>query len=43
MPTEKVSTKRVPQGPRDGFTVEGVSMETLTPIPYDIVKEGMLN
>lgn len=34
-------TKRLPKGPRDGFTLENVSMETITAIPYDIVKEGL--
>ncbi|WIA19237.1 hypothetical protein OEZ86_005601 [Tetradesmus obliquus] len=35
------STKRLPKGPRDGFTLENVTMETITAIPYDIVKEGL--
>jgi large subunit ribosomal protein L21e len=40
--TEKPpSTKRLPKGPRDGFTLENVTMETITAIPYDIVKEGL--
>lgn len=30
-----VSTKRVIPGPRDGFTLENVKTEILTPIPYD--------
>lgn len=35
--------KRLPQGPRtEGFTLESVKMETITPIPYDILKEGVL-
>lgn len=41
-PAEKPpSTKRLPKGPRDGFTLENVTMETITAIPYDIVKEGL--
>lgn len=41
-PTEKPpSTKRLPKGPRGGFTLENVKMETITAIPYDIVKEGL--
>jgi large subunit ribosomal protein L21e len=35
------STKRLPKGPRGGFTLENVKMETITAIPYDIVKEGL--
>jgi large subunit ribosomal protein L21e len=34
-------TKRLPKGPCDGFTLENVKMETITAIPYDIVKEGL--
>ena len=34
-------TKRLPKGPREGFMLEGVKMETVTAIPYDIVKEGL--
>lgn len=34
-------TKRLPKAPRDGFTLENVKMETITAIPYDIVKEGL--
>ncbi|KAK9815510.1 hypothetical protein WJX72_004886 [[Myrmecia] bisecta] len=29
--------------PRDGFTVTDAQMETITPIPYDILKEGIQN
>ena len=40
--TEKaVIAKRLPVGPRPGFTLENVKMETITAIPYDIVKEGL--
>lgn len=35
--------KRVPKGPRtEGFTLENVKMSTITAIPYDILKEGVL-
>ena len=34
-------TKRLPKGPREGFTLENVTLETVTAIPYDIVKEGL--
>lgn len=34
-------TKRPVDGPRNGFTLEGVTAETITPIPYDIIKEGL--
>jgi large subunit ribosomal protein L21e len=36
-----VINKRLPVGPRPGFTLENVKMETITAIPYDIVKEGL--
>lgn len=39
----KPQTKRQPKGPRtEGFTLENVKMETITAIPYDILKEGVL-
>lgn len=39
----KPDVKRQPQGPRtEGFTIENVQMETITAIPYDILKEGVL-
>ena len=34
--------KRQPKGPRDGFTLENVTPDTITAIPYDIIKEGLL-
>ena len=34
--------KRSIVGPRAGFSLTGVSMETITAIPYDIIKEGIL-
>lgn len=37
------SLKRLPKGPRDGFTLTNVKMETITAIPYDILKEGVVN
>ena len=36
-----VVTKRTVAGPRDGFTLENVQSTILTPIPYDIVREGI--
>jgi len=36
---EKVNTKRQPEGPKPGFKVEGQVMETVTPIPYDVVND----
>lgn len=36
---EVISTKRQPQGPKPGFMVEGASLETVTPIPYDVVND----
>ena len=39
---KKIVTKRAVTGlPRDGFTLENVNTEILTPIPYDIVREGV--
>ena len=37
---EPPKTKRQPAGPREGFTLKGVKPETITAIPYDIIKEG---
>ncbi len=34
-------TKRPIAQPRDGFMIENVTAQTVTPIPYDIVKEGI--
>uniref|UniRef100_A0A061SEP2 Large subunit ribosomal protein L21e n=1 Tax=Tetraselmis sp. GSL018 TaxID=582737 RepID=A0A061SEP2_9CHLO len=34
--------KRQPKGPREGFVLENVKPETITAIPYDIIKEGLL-
>lgn len=34
-----ISTKRQPQGPKPGFMVEGTTLETVTPIPYDVVND----
>eukprot|EP00475_Leptophrys_vorax_P041448 TRINITY_DN78180_c0_g1_i1.p2 TRINITY_DN78180_c0_g1~~TRINITY_DN78180_c0_g1_i1.p2 ORF type:complete len:239 (-),score=22.23 TRINITY_DN78180_c0_g1_i1:283-999(-) len=31
--------KRKPAGPRPGFLVPGMTMETVTPIPYDVVND----
>ncbi|KAH0866523.1 hypothetical protein HID58_083734 [Brassica napus] len=33
---ETISTKRQPKGPKPGFMVEGMTLETVTPIPYDV-------
>jgi hypothetical protein len=30
------------KGPRDGYTLTNVAMETMTAIPYDILKEGIV-
>jgi len=38
---QKLDTKRQPVGPREGFTLEKCEMETITAIPYDIVREGV--
>ncbi|URE01450.1 60S ribosomal protein [Musa troglodytarum] len=36
---EVISTKRQPDGPKPGFMVEGATLETVTPIPYDVVND----
>ncbi|KAJ7552844.1 hypothetical protein O6H91_06G072500 [Diphasiastrum complanatum] len=36
---EKISLRRQPEGPRPGFLVEGATLETVTPIPYDVVND----
>ena len=39
---KKIVTKRPVTGaPRTGFALENVKSELLTPIPYDILREGM--
>jgi large subunit ribosomal protein L21e len=41
-PAEKPpSLKRAVKGPRDGYTLTNVKLETMTAIPYDILKEGI--
>ncbi|GLJ47104.1 hypothetical protein SUGI_0994710 [Cryptomeria japonica] len=34
-----ISTKRQPEGPKPGFIVECATLETVTPIPYDVVND----
>ncbi|KAF3341096.1 60S ribosomal L21-like protein [Carex littledalei] len=36
---EIISTKRKPEGPKPGFMVEAHTLETVTPIPYDVVND----
>ncbi|CAI0386006.1 unnamed protein product [Linum tenue] len=36
---EVISTKRQPEGPKPGFMVEGATLETVTPIPYDVTND----
>ncbi|KAB1213468.1 60S ribosomal protein L21-1 [Morella rubra] len=36
---EVITTKRQPEGPKPGFMVEGATLETVTPIPYDVVND----
>ncbi|KAF2547522.1 hypothetical protein F2Q70_00019665 [Brassica cretica] len=36
---ELISTKRQPKGSKPGFMVEGMTLETVTPIPYDVVND----
>ena len=39
--TCKADTKRKPVGPRDGFVLPNVTAQTVTPLPYDILREGV--
>ncbi|XP_024390796.1 large ribosomal subunit protein eL21x/eL21w [Physcomitrium patens] len=36
---ETVNLKRQPAGPRDGFVLDSSTLETVTPIPYDVVND----
>ncbi|KAJ8448116.1 hypothetical protein Cgig2_031840 [Carnegiea gigantea] len=36
---EVISTKRQPEGPKPGFMVDGATIETVTPIPYDVTND----
>jgi len=36
---EKVSTKRQPAGPKAGFVLDASTLQTVTPIPYDVVND----
>lgn len=36
---QTITTKRQPKGPKPGFMVEGATLETVTPIPYDVVND----
>ncbi|KAK2990681.1 hypothetical protein RJ640_029356 [Escallonia rubra] len=36
---EVISTKRQPGAPKPGFMVECATLETVTPIPYDVVND----
>lgn len=40
-----VVPKRQPKGPKDGLMLPAAlgKMETIAPIPYDILKEGLLS
>ncbi|KAH9615693.1 hypothetical protein KSS87_021088 [Heliosperma pusillum] len=35
----KINSKRQPEGPKPGFLVEGTTIETVTPIPYDVTND----
>ncbi|CAA2977844.1 60S ribosomal L21 [Olea europaea subsp. europaea] len=38
-PHEVISTKKQPKGSKPGFMPEGATVETITPIPYDVVND----
>jgi large subunit ribosomal protein L21e len=40
---EKYFNKRQPVSPENSFTITNAEMVSITPIPYDIVKEGLSN
>ena len=39
---ENISTKRQPEEPKPGFIVEGATLETVSPIPYDSFNQILL-
>jgi large subunit ribosomal protein L21e len=36
---ESLHVRRQPAGPKPGFLVEKATIETVTPIPYDVVND----
>ena len=34
--------RRCPKQPREGFTISDLNMVTVAPIPYDVLKEGVV-
>ena len=36
---ETVDLKRQPAGPKGGFVLDSSTLETVTPIPYDVVND----
>lgn len=34
--------RRCPKQPREGFTISNLNMVTVAPIPYDVLKEGVV-
>jgi hypothetical protein len=39
---DKYALRRLVKQPREGFMLTGVSLETVAPIPYDVLKEGVV-
>lgn len=39
---DRYDLRRLVKQPRDGFTLTGFTMETVAPIPYDVLKEGVV-
>jgi hypothetical protein len=38
---ERYDLRRQVVGPREGFSLAGVQLVTVAPIPYDVLKEGV--
>ena len=38
----KYELRRQVKGPRDGFTLDATQLQTVAPIPYDVLKEGVV-
>lgn len=39
---DRYQLRRQVKQPREGFTLQSVQMQTVAPIPYDVLKEGVV-
>lgn len=39
---DRYDLRRLVKQPREGFTLTNIKMETVAPIPYDVLKEGVV-